>query len=184
MTLLLQQFIAGLQSITQLDSLLQGLVKYRSFLWMPSYSDRAFAVSWLRAWSGDELMVNMENYSGLLPFLWKTFKTKPQERKRAPEMQPLSLSMSMPHLTEDDEEDMMTQQDDEYFLMGKSPKSNPGVFGRMASGSPARASSPARTHRRRHSTGLSSFSLPKMLSSNSLRHRWAPTFFTPCKAPY
>lgn len=44
MTLFLQQFIAGLQSIsrvTQLDSLLQGLVKHRSFLWMPSYSDRA-----------------------------------------------------------------------------------------------------------------------------------------------
>lgn len=115
-------------------------------------------------------LVIMDNYSGLLPFLWKTFKTKPQERKRAAEMQPLSNSHMIP---EDKEDVYMTHPDDEYFLhpelVGKSPArfpKSPGMFGR----SPGR-SSPGRSHKRRHSTGLSGFSLPKMLSTNSQRAR-------------
>jgi hypothetical protein len=112
----------------------------------------------------------MENYSGLLPFLWKTFK-KPQGRKAAPEMVPLPL-----HDIQEDRDDAAAHQDDEYFLhpelMTKSPArfpkspgmfpKSPGMFGR----SPGRS-----LHKRRHSTGLSSFSLPKILSSHSQRAR-------------
>lgn len=105
----------------------------------------------------------MENYSGLLPFLWKTFK-RPQERKAAPEMVPLPL-----HDIQEDRDDAATHQDDEYFLhpelMTKSPArfpKSPGMFGR----SPGRSG-----HKRRHSTGLSGFSLPKILSSHSQRAR-------------
>jgi hypothetical protein len=112
----------------------------------------------------------MENYSGLLPFLWRTFKSKPQEKKRAPEMQP----SSMPHMILEDQEDVFFNQDEVYFLhpelVGKSPSSfakSPGLFGKL----PGR-SSPGKIHRRRHSTGLSGFSLPKMLSSSSQRAQY------------
>lgn len=101
----------------------------------------------------------MENYSGLLPFLWKTFK-KPHERKAAPELVPLSL-----HDVLEDGDDAGMHQDNEYFLhpelVTKSPArfaKSPGMFGR----SPGRS-----LHKRRHSTGLSGFSLPKILSSHS-----------------
>ena len=94
----------------------------------------------------------MENYAGLLPFLWRTFK-KPQEKKAAPEMVPLSMH-------EDGDDAAMHLDDDEYFLHSELvTKSSPGMLGK------------SHCHKRRHSTGLNGFSLPKLLSSQSQRAR-------------
>lgn len=130
---------------------------------------RSFQLGHRQKHSSHSQVSTMENYSGLLPFLWKTFK-KPQERKPAPEMEPLSL-----HDNFENRDDGTMHQDDEYFLHpalamkspARGPKS-PGMFGR----------SPGRSHKRRHSTGLSSFSLPKLLSLHSQRARWEPISLT------
>nr|PNR53791.1 hypothetical protein PHYPA_007466 [Physcomitrium patens] len=103
----------------------------------------------------------MENYSGIVPFLWKTFK-KPREKPLEPEMVPLSVHETL-------------MEDEEYFLDstgGNSPKfpKSPGMFGK----SPSRfAKSPGKSHKRRNSTGLSGFSLPKLLSSHSQKSRFS-----------